>query len=255
MPQLVRILHLQAEETGMKMAFVAALAASLAAPAVAWAQRPDRAVEQPIVRSFNWFSYVGGDDIRAACQPGGRNHLRLVYNGLWNEQVRTYEIFLQPDGTAGLTVGVLNGQGSGGDLSNLFVSKGTDVTSPWQMKKGQRVLDPSETRELVGLLEASAAFGPPRDGMRLPDNDFWWTIASCRDGKWGFQAYHYPTDGFTNAKFMERLFAFDNVAIAVNRPRKLEPAEMRRDMNAPGIRSQQTIAWMLVVGKDGLRPR
>ena len=56
----------------------------------------------------------------------------------------------------------------------------------------------------MGLLEASAAFGPPRDGLRLPDNDFWWTVASCRDGVWGFQAYHYPTDGFANVKFAEQ---------------------------------------------------
>ena len=62
-----------------------------------------------------------------------------------------------------------------------------------------------ETRELIGLLEASAAFGPPRDGLRLPDNDFWWTVASCRNGVWGFQAYHYPTDGFANVKFAEKL--------------------------------------------------
>jgi hypothetical protein len=242
----------------MKAACAAAIALCLVAVSAS-AQRADRSVDPPIVRSFNWFSYVGGDDIRAGChQPGSRNHLRLIYNAVWEEQVRTYEMFLQPDGTAGMTVGVLQGQGTGGALDTLFIAKGDDVLSPWRMRRGQRVLAVAETRELVGLFEASSAFGPPRDGLRLPDNDFWWTVASCRNGVWGFQAYHYPTDAFAKVKFAEKLFALDNVPIAINRPRKLEPAELRRDMNIPGPDSRAVSRldrWMLVVGKDGLRPR
>jgi len=91
----------------MKGIFAAAFGLALVAVSTASAQRPDRKVEQPIVRSFNWFSYVGGDDIRSACEPGGRNRVRLIYNALWEEQVRAYDVFLQPDGTAGLDIGVL----------------------------------------------------------------------------------------------------------------------------------------------------
>ncbi|HEV3024535.1 MAG TPA: hypothetical protein VGX76_18800, partial [Pirellulales bacterium] len=111
----------------------------------------------------------------------------------------------------------------------------------------------AQTRELMGLLQASAAFGPPHDGLRLPDNDFWWTVASCSNAVWGFQAYHYPTDGFANVKFAEKLFALDNVRVAVNRPRKLEPAEFRRDPY--NVKRGRADRWMLVVGTDGLRPR
>ncbi len=240
----------------MRMIFAAAFGLAFAVASTASAQRTDRNVEQPIVRSFNWFSYVGGDDIRSACTPGGRNRVRLVYNALWEEQVRVYDIFLQPDGTAGLDIGVLADQGHGGNLSTLLIGEGSDVTGPWRMRKGQRVLGTAETRELLGLLQASAAFGPPRDGLRLPDNDFWWTVASCRNGVWGFQAYHFPTDGFANVKFAEKLFSWDNVPVAVNRPRRLEPAELRRDMNAPSGRALSRLdRWMLVVGTDGLRPR
>jgi hypothetical protein len=57
-------------------------------------------------------------------------------------------------------------------------------------------------------------------------------------------------------KFAEKLFALDNVPIAVNRPRKLVPAELRRDWNGPRNQVDTRIdRWMLVVGKDGLRPR
>jgi len=229
---------------------LAAMSLILAASA-AFAQRPDRNVEQPIVRSFHWFNYVAGDDIRAACGKDGRNRLRLVYNAIYDEQVRTYEIFLQPDGTAGMTVGVLADQGN---LTNLLVGEPGDVTNPWRMRRGQRILNAAETRELLGLLQASAAFGPPPAGLRLPDVDFWWTVASCRNGVWGFQAYHYPTDGFANVKFAAKLFSWDNVPVPVNPPRKEVPAELRRNWNAPPnhLRANQ---WTLTVGKDGLQPR
>ena len=239
----------------MMKVMAAALGLTFAVATAAWAQRSERNVDQPIVRSLNWFSYVAGDDIRAACRPGERSRVRLVYNALWEEQVRTYELFLQPDGTAGLNMGVLVDQGPATNVSSIFIGSVGDVTGPWRMRKGQRLLAAPETSELMGLLQASAAFGPPRDGLRLPDNDFWWTVASCRDGAWGFQAYHYPSDRFANVRFAEKLFALDNVGIAVNRPRNLEPAELRRDpiMLRPG--RERADRWMLVVGKDGLRPR
>ena len=237
----------------MKIAAAAAFAAVLAALSTASAQqRLERAVEQPILkRSLNWFGYVGGDDITEACKPGGRDRMRIVYNALWEEQVRTYEIVLQPDGTAGITFGVLADQGQ---VASLAIGGASDLTNPWKMRKAQRLLNASETAELASLLEASAAFGPARDGLRLPDNDFWWTVVSCRKGIWGFQAYHHPTDGFANVKFAEKLFAWDSVPVKVNRPRKLEPAQFRRDPSANPGRDRSN-RWVLVVGKEGLRPR
>lgn len=240
----------------MKTVLTALLALGLIAPALiapsgASAQRADRYVDPPIVRSFNWFSYVAGNDIREACGRDGRNRLRLIYNAIYDEQVRAYEVFLQPDGTAGLDIGVLADQGV---VGNLRISDAGDVLGSWRMRRGQRILNPAETSELLGLLQASNGFGPPRDGLRLPDVDFWWTIASCRAGVWGFQAYHYPTDGFANVRFASRLFSFDSVAVPVNPPRKLEPAELRRNWNAPPNHWKAN-QWTLTVGKDGLRPR
>jgi hypothetical protein len=259
-PDLVRKLLLpQRWEIIMKTPAAIIAAAIVASATVvagigpAWAQRADRSVNPPVVRSFNWFDYVAADDIRAACKPGSRNRIRLVYNAIWEEQVRTYELFLQPDGTAGLNIGVLAEQGV---VASLSISNGADVTNPWSMKKGERLLTAAETADLMASLQASAAFGPPRDGMRLPDNDFWWTVASCRNGTWGFQAYHYPTDGFANVKFAAKLFALDNVPIKVNPPRKLEPAEFRRSgFDRQDVVRGKADRWTLVVGMDGLRPR
>jgi hypothetical protein len=232
----------------MKFPSTVAFLLMLGAAAPAVAQRTDRGVDQPVVRSFNWFGHVGGEDIRAACQPGTRSHIRLVYNALWEEQVRVYDVFPQPDGTAGLDIGVLADQGN---VAQLLLSTAGDVTAPWQMKKGQRLLSAAETTDLMGALQASAAFGPARDGLRLPDNDFWWTVSSCRNGVWGFQAYHYPTDGFAT----EKLYAWDNVPVAINKPRRLEPAEFRRGFDSKSAQRGRGDRWILVVGNAGLRPR
>src|SRR5260370_2808213 len=197
----------------MKRVFAAVFALILLAGSTAFAQRADRNVDLPIVRSFHWFDYVGGDDIRQACGKDGRNRLRLVYNAIYDEQVRTYEVFLQPDGTAGLSMGVLANQGN---VSNLLVADPRAVFNPWRMRRGERILNADETRELVGLLQASAAFGPPRDGLRLPDVDFWWTVASCRNGVWGRQGDHYPTDGFANGNVGARPFSWGDVRLPGN---------------------------------------
>ena len=145
----------------MKRVFAASFALILLAGSAAFGQRADRNVDMPIVRSIHWFDYVGGDDIRQACGKDGRNRLRLIYNAIYDEQVRTYEVFLQPDGTAGLSMGVLANQGN---VTNLLVADPGDVFNPWRMRRGERILNADETRDLMGLLQAGAAFGPPRDG-------------------------------------------------------------------------------------------
>src|SRR6188768_1002846 len=129
----------------MKRLMAAAFGLTLATSPVVLAQRADRNVDQPVVRSLNWFSYVAAEDVRAACQPGGRSRLRLIYNALWEEQVRTYEVFLQPDGTAGLNIGVLPQQAPATDVSSITIGSLSDVTAPWRMRKGQRLLDAAQT--------------------------------------------------------------------------------------------------------------
>src|SRR5713226_5686745 len=93
------------------MSTIAAFFVAVTASSTAFAQRAEQRIDQPLTRSLNWFTFVGADDIREACRPGGRNRIRLVYNALWEEQVRIYELFLQPDGTAGLSTRVLANQG------------------------------------------------------------------------------------------------------------------------------------------------
>src|SRR6266851_3668813 len=78
----------------MKRVFAAAFGLTLVAASAAFAQRPDRNVELPIVRSFHWFDYVGGDDIRPACAcrmsiSGGRSpHAVTAYGAFRHTIIR-----------------------------------------------------------------------------------------------------------------------------------------------------------------------
>lgn len=220
----------------------AALVSVLPAPGPTQAQtRLEQKTDPPILRSLNWFRYVAGADIRAECRPGAADRMRLVYNALWREQVRTYDIVVRPDGSAHLSTRVFVDIGNVGEI---FVSDPADLLGPWKAKRAEREVSSAERARLDAAFTESAAFGPPPRGRELPSNDFWWTVASCRAGVWGFQAYHHPSDGFARVKFAEPLFALDGTGVRVNPPRRLEPAEFR------GERTQN---WRLAVGQDRLR--
>jgi hypothetical protein len=224
-------------EVGISAASVWPASASTAS-----AQRPDRN-EQPIVRSFNRFSYVAGNDIQRPAAATAATGCAWIYNAIYDEQVRTYEIFLQPDGTAGMTA-------ASGRSRNV-----TNSDPRWRdvwllaMRRGERSSIP---RKPVSHGVVAVRAGPRRPAP-----------AGCRflvDGRvvpqrrMGLPAYHYPTDGFANVKFAAKLFSWDTVPVPVNPPRKLVPAELRRDPNAP-VNHMKANQWTLTVGKDGLRPR
>ncbi len=198
-------------------------------------------VDNPLTRSFYWFRYVGGTDIRERCASGGLNHIRLVYNAIWNTQVRTYDIALQGTSGAHMVVRVLANLG---DVSHVEIGDLGGLLAPWRGKRAEAQLSAADVSRLISALEASGGFGPPPAGLELYSNDYWWTVASCRQGRWGFAAYHYPTDKFARVRFAEFLFAADKSGVPVAQPRDLPPAIFRGD---------RTRHWRLAIGREGLR--
>lgn len=230
------------------------LGAALGAiPALAWGQtRFEPKVDNPLTRSFYWFRYVGGTDIRERCAAGGLNHIRLVYNAVWgeqvgsnnetfNEQARSYDVALQGDGSATLVARVLS---DFGNLARVDVRDVNGLLDPWRAKRAETRLAAADVARLTALLNESGGFGPPPAGLELPSNDYWWTVASCRNGRWGFAAYHYPTDKFARVRFAQAVFAADKTGVPVAAPKDLPPAIFRGD------RARQ---WRLAVGREGLR--
>src|SRR5512139_345108 len=53
-------------------------------------------IDNPVERKFTWFSYLDAADIRNSCAAGGPDQYRLVYNGQYDNHVRTYEVTSTP---------------------------------------------------------------------------------------------------------------------------------------------------------------
>jgi len=49
-------------------------------------------------RKLAWFSYLNGEDIRAACAAGAPDRFRFVYNADYTEHVRAYDVTADPRG-------------------------------------------------------------------------------------------------------------------------------------------------------------
>ncbi|MCW5747150.1 MAG: hypothetical protein KIT36_13250 [Alphaproteobacteria bacterium] len=222
--------------------FAVFAAVAVGAPQLAAAQtRLEPKIDDPLTRSFYWFRYVAGADIRERCPTGQLNHIRLVYNAIWNEHVRAYDIALRGGSGATMVTRVLTKLG---DVSSIEVRDWNGLLDPWRGKRAEVRLSASDVARLTGLLQDSGGFGPPPAGLELPSNDYWWTVASCRNGRWGFAAYHYPTDKFARVRFAQALFAADGTGVPATLPKDLPPAIFRGD---------RTRQWRLAVGRDGLR--
>ncbi len=189
-------------------------------------------------RKGRWFSYVGGDDIRASCQAGTPDRYRLVYNAVWNQQVRMYDV----DG-----------------LQRRLVARATrpmaaeafsfhDPLGQWHAAESSADLGQDGWDQLVAAFDASGGMAPPPVGLDLPAHGYSWTAAFCRQGHFGFTAWRYPSAEFSAIGFDTLLFGWDKTGVAVEtaKPVPYDPIweSDRRDGRAAD--------FMLTVGRDGL---
>ncbi len=137
--------------------------------------------DNPITRSFKWYSYLGADDIRAGCVAGAPDRMRFVYNGVWQEQVRTYDVTATPQGARQESRVV--GQGN---IASI------DVLDPFGIWRGPHVdtaLDPAAFADLQAAFDRAHA-GPrlkPRGFLR--SDGYYWVAAECRSGRYRFAAW------------------------------------------------------------------
>ncbi|MBF0247474.1 MAG: hypothetical protein HQL36_05315 [Alphaproteobacteria bacterium] len=197
--------------------------------------------DQPIARKFQWFSYLAGEDIRDACRPGGGDRYRMVYNGVYTEQVRAYDV----DVAAASLDAAVRGPS---DLGQWSVSGWSDLLAPWRGETQSRALGEDELADLTVALDADGVFGPPNEGEELSSKGFFWTVAACRDGRFRFTGFAWPSARWDALTFDDRLFALDPVATPVNPPR-------RTNTGLPVTSEEQDrdhYAFHAKVGPDGL---
>jgi hypothetical protein len=198
-----------------------AATASVAAAAVlvlalaACTYRPG--ADNPVARSMTWFSYAGAGDVRSACRPGAADRFRLIYNGDYDEQVRSYDITALASSAGAMFEARVREQA---DLSRAL-SLG-DPFGPWR-EQGKLVrLGPDQTAELRRALVDSGLLRPAPKRLRLDSNGFYWLASVCLDGRFTVNAWKYPSSRFKALSFPAVLLRHDPTGIEVNPP---HPAE------------------------------
>lgn len=156
-------------------------------------------IGDPIHRKFHWFSFVAGDDIAASCSPDLPDRVRLVYNAVWGEQIRIYE---WDSVRRSLRVRVIGS----GDVRDIRL---TDPVAAWRASEVTVPLDAAAYDGLTAALAASGAFGPPAVGVEMPSRSYYWAAATCRQGRFTFTGWVYPSAVFDAARFPSALFALD----------------------------------------------
>jgi hypothetical protein len=196
--------------------------------------------DNPITRSFSWFSYVNGDDIRSYCKGGGPDRYRIIYNGTAEEQVRTYEITVdQPAGGASL----LSQYRGELDVSVAFPL--SDPLKPWRAQKAGRAIGRGELRDLRDALRASGFDTPMPGGTRVYSWSFYWIAMACEGGRFTYNGWAYGTDRFKAVALAGPLLAMDPHKAPFTRPRETETPERDERGNREG--------YQLYLTPDGSR--
>jgi hypothetical protein len=162
-------------------------------------------IGSPLVRKVRWFSYVGGDDIREACAAGSPDRFRLVYNGIYLDQLRMYEV----DALRRLLIVHVTVPGDASRLDPF------DLAAPWRAREAREQLDGATYAALVDSFAGSGLFDPPPVGLDLPARSYFWTAAYCRDGAFGFTAWKHPSPAFDRLAFPALLFRLDPTGVPV----------------------------------------
>ena len=200
--------------------------------------------ENPITRTVGWFSYVGGKDIREGCSTNGTDQFRLVYNAIYSEQVRTYDLILQPDKNSAEFVSRVV-------QSFPWVRIGWNAPlAPWNGVVERTFIDQTDIERLKDALKRSGYSEAAPTGLRLRSDNFYWIICSCESGKFHLNAFQAPTERFKRIEFPSVLFTLDTTDVPVNPVRRLNFGAS--DPRLSDDRSGATgTGFILQVGGDG----
>ncbi len=178
--------------------------------------------DSPLRRSFSWFSYLNADDLRANCTKGAPDRYRIVYNAVWQEQVRAYDL------TAGRDGGDLRAQVTGAsDFSRPIPVD--DLLSPWRGKTVRSRLSQRDVRRLRRALRRSGFYKPVPQGTRVRSWGFFWVAAACEGGRFRFNVWAYPSRRFQRVTLAKALKRLDRTEIPFNEPRETWQPERQRE--------------------------
>lgn len=216
---------------------------------------PSGTYDNPLTRELTWFGYLNGNDIRSSCAPGAADRYRLVYNGVYVRQVRTYDLTQVPQGDNrhNLRVRVVVPRGqkppSGENPDDGMVSDPLQLLGRGPGVVRIKALTDADVAALRRALTDSGFFEPPPKGTYLRSEGFYWIGAACVDGRFFFNAYKWPSDRFDDAKFPPLLLSWDTTGIRINPPRELSDFDVYGDESKG---ADTSTSFTLTVGENGL---
>jgi hypothetical protein len=188
------------------------VAAALGALALAGCADTAR-VGTPIIGQFSWFQYLAGQDIKAACTAADAPaRYRFVYNAVFDEQVRAYDLVRTEAGAE------LKARVSGGDTRLLEFGFGASWRPETIKRESDAALDSAAYLALIRQVEADGFGAAPQEGMRLQSYEFYWAVSACAGGRFHFNVWRNQTPEFEALKFPALLYAQDKTDIAPAKP-------------------------------------
>jgi len=181
-------------------------------------------VDNTFVMRFQWLSYVEGQDIQELCEPGAPARVRLIYNAIFTEEVRTYDLTAVDQGSTLMATRRWTG-------SDAIVLRGGSLAGSMEPQQGEVYVGPEDTRAIVAALDASGFYGPPPEGAVLRSDDYFWVGTACIDGVFMVQAY--PKDRFGQIQFAGLLAGFDPIKAPLPVPRPLDLPPMNSVHGGP----------------------
>lgn len=201
-------------------------------------------IDNPAVRKVAWFSYLDGNDIRETCAPGSPDRFRLVYNGQYEQQLRSYEVTAEGPQNGGAYF-IARALGK----SNLVDVSLDDLLAPWRWQRSDTKLTAAEFNQFRDLLTQSGWGSGAPQGKMLHSRDFYWVASGCREGRFHFDAWVDAQGDFRQIKFQEFLLARDKTGVAFRKPVPVRPID-RTEQGRPRERSAPIFA--LTVSGEGI---
>lgn len=202
-----------------------------------------------LLRGFTWFGFLEGKELREACGPGAPDRLRLVYNGVYQEQVRVYEARRPAPGEdAMVSARVLT-------RLNLSGFRPSEIFLGTRDPRSDLAIDPARFDALLAALRADGFGEPVPKGLTLPSDGFYWIVSGCVAGQWRIQGWVHPTERFAALRFPAQLFALDQTGVAVNKPRPVDAGERMRARSGNQAQLDVQPAFDVRLTDDGILGR
>ena len=206
-------------------------------------------IDEPVTIKATWYSYLAGDDIRRTCVPNGLPRYRLVYNGRYEEQLRSYDLVGLDDGGARLTSRVVGRMQALAVIGNPF-----DLQDPWRWTKSEARLSPRAFDDFKAVLDQSGLRHRRNGTTDLLSTEFYWIVSGCEKGEFLFNAWRFGTETYASLGFPDALLAYDETGIELNPPRPVSPLDRlgARPRVGRHASADAVHVFRVKVGPDGL---